>query len=68
MFSWLSNWIGGYPDTRDLKMHAHIQEPGIRPKFELEPSDHPLAQEFHHGITPERVKELTLHGLPAAEA
>ena len=68
MFSWLSNWIGGYPDTRSLKMHAHIQEPGIRPKFELDPSDHPLAQEFHHGITPERLKEITLRSLPAAEA
>jgi hypothetical protein len=28
MFSWLSTQIGGYPDTINLKMYAHIQEPG----------------------------------------
>ena len=58
MFSWLSSQIDGYPDTRSLKMHAHIQEPGVRPIFDLEPTDHPLSQEYHHGITPERVREI----------
>jgi hypothetical protein len=58
MFSWLSNQIPEYPDTLNLKMYAHIQEPGQRPHFELEPTDHPLAQQYHHGIAPERVKEL----------
>jgi hypothetical protein len=65
MFSWLSNWISDYPDTRNLKMHAHIQEPGMRPHFELEAADHPLSQEYHHGITPERIKEIMLKRLPA---
>lgn len=60
MFSWLSTKIPEYPDTLNLKMYAHIQEPGTRPNFFLEPSDHPLAQEYHHGITPERVKEIML--------
>jgi len=67
MFSWLSNWISEYPDTRNLKMYAHIQGPTSRPHFRLEPSDHPLAQEYHHGITPERVKEIMLKRLPANE-
>jgi hypothetical protein len=67
MFSWLSSQLTEYPDTLNLKMHAHIQAPNLRPHFELEPSDHPLAQEFHHGITPERVKEIMFHRLPAAE-
>ena len=58
MFSWLSNRIDDYPDTLNLKMHAYIQEVGTRPTFELELTDHPLSQEFHHGITPERVKEI----------
>jgi len=58
MFSWLSNQIADYPDTLNLKMYAHIQELNQRPIFELEPTDHPLAQEYHHGITPERVKEI----------
>jgi len=55
------------PDTLSLKMYAHIQEPGLRPHFRLEPSDHRLAQEYHHGITPERVREIMLGRLPANE-
>lgn len=58
MFSWLSNWIAEYDeDTVNLKMYAHIQS-GERPWFELEPADHQLAQEYHHGISAERVKEI----------
>jgi hypothetical protein len=62
MFSWLNTKLPNYPDTLNLKMHAHIQEPGMRPHFELELSDHPLAQEFHRGILPERVRDITLAG------
>lgn len=60
MFSWLSTQLPEYPDTLNLKMHAHIQEVNCRPVFELEPSSHPLAAEFHRGISPERVKEIML--------
>ena len=60
MFSWLSSQIADYPDTLSLKMYAHIQQPDDRPLFELEPADHLLAHEYHHGITPERVKEIML--------
>ncbi len=67
MFSWLSTQIPEYPDTLSLKMYAHIQGPGQRPHFRLEPSEHPLAQEYHHGVTPERVKEIMLRRLPASE-
>ncbi|HEU0252791.1 MAG TPA: DUF2199 domain-containing protein [Pyrinomonadaceae bacterium] len=63
MFSWLSNQIEEYPDTVNLKMYAHIQEPNNRPIFELEPTDHPLSQEYYHGITPERVKEIMTNRL-----
>ena len=52
-------------ETPLTHMYAHIQEPGVRPHFELESTDHPLAQEYHHGITPERVKEIMLRRLPA---
>jgi hypothetical protein len=48
-------------------MFAHIQEPGIRPEFRLERCDHPLALEYHDGVTPERVKEIMLRELPAQE-
>lgn len=59
MFSWLSNQIDEYDDdTLNLKMTAYIGEPGDRPSFELEPTDHPLSREYHHGITAERVKEI----------
>ena len=58
MFSWLSTQIPECPDTLSLKMYACIQEPGNRPIFELEKTDHPLSLEFHEGITPERVKEI----------
>ncbi len=63
MFSWLSSRIGEYPDTLSLKMYAHIQPVGSRPHFFLEPSDHPLAKEYHHGITAERVKEIMMRRL-----
>ena len=58
MFSWLSNQIEEYPDTLNIKMMAYTQELGTRPTFELEKSDHPLSLEYHHGIAPERVREI----------
>lgn len=58
MFSWLSNNIKHYPETLNLKMYAHIKEPYDRPTFELEPTDHPLSQEYYHGISAERVKQI----------
>ncbi|MFN2511622.1 MAG: DUF2199 domain-containing protein [Pyrinomonadaceae bacterium] len=67
MFSWLSTQIDGYPDTLSLKMYAHIQEPDWRPTFELERTDHPLSQEYHNGITAERVKEIMMSRLPGNE-
>ncbi len=67
MFSWLSNQIPEYPDTLNLKMYADIQEPGMRPHFRLDRCDHPLAEEHHHGITPERLKEIMLRRLPAID-
>lgn len=67
MFSWLSNQIAGYPDTLSLKMYADIQKDNSRPNFRLQPSNHPLAQEFLCGITPERIKEIMISRLPATE-
>jgi hypothetical protein len=60
MFSWLSNELAEYPSTLNLKMYAHIQKPGWRPLFELEPTDHPLSLEYRNGISPQRVKEIML--------
>lgn len=63
MFSWLSSQIDEYPDTLSLKMYAHIQPVGTRPHFFVEHTDHPLAQEYHGGITAERVKEIMMRQL-----
>jgi hypothetical protein len=60
MFSWLSTNIAEYPDTLNLKMYAHVRPLGELPLFELELSDHPLSQEFHQGIKPERVKDIMI--------
>jgi len=67
MFSWLSTRIPQYPDTLNLKMYAHPQRHNERPHFRLEPSDHSLALEYHHGITPERVRELMRKLLPEVD-
>ena len=68
MFSWLSNNIDNYPETLNLKMYAHVQAQNRRPIFELELTEHPLSQEYHHGITPERVKEIMKRRLDLPEA
>jgi len=68
MFSWLSTDIPEYGNTLNIKMHAHIQEPGTRPHFWIERSDHPLSLDFHRGITPERLKQLMIALLPAVES
>jgi len=56
----LSNRIQEYPDTLNLKMHAHFQKPHLRPHFELEHASHPLSQGYHCSITAERVKQIML--------
>jgi hypothetical protein len=67
MFSWLSTQISDYPDTLSLKMQTRIQRPGLRPIFELDPSEHPLCREYHEGITPQRVREITLKHVRSGE-
>jgi hypothetical protein len=67
MFSWLSTRIPEYPDTTNLKMYVHIQKPRQRPHFELELTDHPLSQEYHKGITSERVREIMMGRLRDTE-
>lgn len=67
MFSWLSTRIPEYPDTLNLKMHLQLQESGLRPHFCLERADHPLSQDYYHGILPVRVREIMFRRLPAPE-
>ena len=67
MFSWMSSQLAEYPETLGLKMSVRLSNPRSYPTFELERSDHPLAQEFYNGISVERVKEIMLEHLEMSE-
>ncbi|RQW22988.1 DUF2199 domain-containing protein [Bacillus sp. C1-1] len=58
MFGWLSTEIPIYPDTVNLKTKVHYQAGEELPIIELEPTDHPLALEYEHGISLARVEEI----------
>ena len=47
-----------YPSTLNLKLLIHLTTDGTRPRFEIEPTDHPLALEQRNGITTARVEEF----------
>jgi hypothetical protein len=57
-FGWLCTRISVYPDTLYLKTTVHLRDDGIRPRIEMERTDHPLAKDQHEGITPDRALEL----------
>lgn len=57
-FGWLSSSVPGYPDTINLKTMVHTRPIGIRPRIELEPTDHPLAVEQREGVTWDRIREI----------
>jgi hypothetical protein len=50
-FGWLSAWFRPYPEAMNLRSRVHLRDNGIRPRIELEPTDHPLALEQHNGIS-----------------
>ena len=58
-FGWLNNALPLYsPSTLDLKTQVHLQANNLRPRIELEPTNHPLSIEQRQGITIERVQEI----------
>lgn len=57
-FGWLSASLRGYPDTENLKTRVHLRDDGVRPRIELEPTEHPLAIEQRSGITLDRVAAI----------
>jgi hypothetical protein len=66
-FGWLQTELPSYPPTLNLKTLVHTRPVGERPTVELEPTDHPLAQEQRDGITTQRVREIAemlLHPTP----
>lgn len=56
-FGWLCSALPIYPQTVGLKTHVHFR-PELRPRIELEPTDHPLALEQRNGMTIARVEEI----------
>jgi len=63
-FGWLCNRLPGYPETLNLKTRVHFRGGNLRPRIELEPTDHPLAVHQREGITVEELQavfEANLH-------
>lgn len=52
-FGWLCTRLPLYPDTLHLKTHVHLRDHGLRPRIELERTDHPLSREQHEGLSVE---------------
>ena len=58
-FGWLCTSISYYQDeTLSLKTMAHFRGAGLRPRIDLEPSDHPLAVHQQEGITLAKAWEI----------
>lgn len=58
-FGWLDSALNLYsPPTCGLKTNIHLRGGNLRPRIELQPTDHPLAVEQRNGMTIERVQEI----------
>jgi hypothetical protein len=67
-FGWLCTDIAYYEEeTLLLKTMAHFRGKGLRPSIELEPTDHPLAIDQHHGITLEKAWKMVHYYMDSSE-
>ena len=57
-FGWLCTAIPEYPDTMYLKAMVHQQSLGVRPRIELDRSDHPLAVDQRDGVEMSRLEGI----------
>ena len=57
-FGWLCTRLPLYPDTMHLRTMVHLRDNGIRPRIELEATEHPLAKAQHAGITMQDALEM----------
>jgi len=57
-FGWLCTRLPIYPDTMHWKSLVHLCDNGIRPRIELEATDHPLAKAQCDGITLQAALEI----------
>lgn len=61
-FGWLSTRISYYAeDTFCLKTMAHFLGGTLRPRIELEPTEHPLSVDHRQGITLAKAWEIAHH-------
>jgi hypothetical protein len=64
-FGWFCNTLPRYPDTLGMKTSVRPRANKQRPYIVLEESDHPLAVDFHQGISVQRAQEIAeavMHG------
>ncbi|PPD17625.1 MAG: hypothetical protein CTY18_07100 [Methylomonas sp.] len=57
-FGWLCNYLPYYPNTFALKTQVHPSIGNIHPSIELEQTNHPLAIDFHEGISIQKAQEI----------
>lgn len=55
---WLSNQLGGYPETTRLVCRAEPRDGGLRPVLLLKPTEHPLVLEQRDGVSFDRILEI----------
>lgn len=66
-FGWFCNGLPWYPQTLGLKTSVRPRDGNQRPYIVLQESEHPLAIDFHEGISVQRAQEIAeavMHGLP----
>jgi len=66
-FGWLSTQLPVYPDTQHLKTMVRLRDDGLRPRIELEPTEHPLSRSQREGIPMQAALEI-VHQVLDAEA
>ncbi len=54
---YICNSIPGYENTLDLRAAAYLRE-DLRPRIELEPTEHPLAVLQHEGMTVDQLSRI----------
>jgi hypothetical protein len=57
-FGWLSNRIPVYEDTLNLMTNVYLRGEDLRPRIEVQLSDHHLSRDQHDGITLRHAHEL----------
>ncbi|MFT3734235.1 MAG: DUF2199 domain-containing protein [Rhodocyclaceae bacterium] len=62
-FGWLCNSLPYYPSTFPMKTQVHPRAGQQRPYIVLEECDHPLAMDFHGGISIARAQEIAEHAM-----